>query len=107
MLTNDATTALLRAMRASILKLAPCGAVIFEEIRSRPWASVTFAGARHALVLLVSGPGAQAGADAFSAGLDTAEFKLRGHILADIALMSREPAGDGVRLRIEALTVEE
>ena len=37
-----------------------------------------------------------------------AEFDLRGHLLADITLVTREAAPDGgIRLRIEALTGED
>ena len=102
-LTSDATTALLRVI-ARIVEMP----VSFEEIRSRSWASVTFTGARHQIALLLEGEGADTAADAFLAKLDVAEFRLRGHILADIALIAREAAGDGsVRIRIEALTVED
>jgi hypothetical protein len=104
-LTADATTALMRAIRGSFDKTSP---PVFEEIRSRSWASVTFTGARHEIVMRIGGDCAGAAADSFLAGLDAAEFRLRGHILADIALVARDdiPEG-GVRIRIEALTVED
>lgn len=100
---NDATTALLRALRASFVNFA----VIFEEIRSRAWASATFVGARHEIEFLVTGVNAGAAAERFRTDLDAREFVLRGHVLADIALRSAEPVEDGVRLRVEALTVED
>ena len=102
-LTNDATTALLRAITRVI------GAeVTFEEIRSRSWASVTFTGARHEVAMLLKGDAAAAAAERFVADLDVAEFRLRGHILADIALVQKEDAPHGgVRIRVEALTVED
>ncbi len=104
-LTTDATTALLRAISANLLNF---DAILFEDIRSRTWASVTFTGARHEICLRLDGPGAEAAADLFLATLDTAEFRLRGHILADIALVGREAGPEGgVRIRIEALTVED
>ena len=104
-LTADATTALMRALRGRFDKALP---PVFEEIRSRSWASVTFTGARHEIVMRVDGHCAAAAADRFLSDLDAAEFRLRGHILADIALIAREdiPEG-GVRIRIEALTVED
>jgi len=107
-MTNDATTALLRALRGTFGNLR----VDFEEISSRGWASVTFAGARHEVTFRLDGEGGHAAADAFTANLDTAEFDLRDHILADIVLVSREDlAGPDdaprVRLKIEALTVED
>lgn len=108
-LINDATTALLRAVR---LKLGGFSHLAFDEIVSRSWASVTFTGARHELVLRLSGEDASAAADAFLADLDVAEFRLRGHILADVALVSRDESADAegapfIRIRLEALTVED
>lgn len=108
-LTNDATTALLRAIRA---KLVNFGAVTFEEIVSRGWASVTFTGARHEIALRLDGEGADGAARAFLTNLETAEFRLRGHVLADIAQVSEErsTSPDGasqIRIRLEALTVED
>lgn len=101
-MSRDATSALLRAC-AGKLGRPP----IVEEVRSRSWASVTFSGARHELSLRVPGEGAGALADAFLADLDEAQFRLPGHILADIALVGRADGADGVTIRLEALTVEE
>jgi hypothetical protein len=101
---NDATTALLRAIRA---KLGDFPGFSLEEISSRSWASVTFVGARHQLAFRLDGDGADAAASAFVDGLDSAEFTLRGHILADIALVSEERMEDCATIRLEALTVED
>lgn len=105
---NDPTTALLRALRHS---LADAPGYEVEEISSRSWASGTFVGTRHALAFRLAGEGADAAADAFLADLEEAEFQLRGHILADIALVSRyrTNGADGpiVRIAVEALTVED
>lgn len=103
---RDATSALVRAIEA---KLPANVSFRAEEIVSRSWASATFTGARHELTFRLEGPGADAAADAFLADLTSAEFSLRGHILADIALASREPVGEGkaVRIAIEAVTVED
>lgn len=107
-LTTDATTALIRALRAEIVNfLNFAGEIALEEVVSRSWASVTFTGARHELALHLVGDGAAAVAGRFAERLDTAEFRLRGHILADIALKESEPVAGGVRLRLEALTVED
>ncbi|HEY9553453.1 hypothetical protein [Allosphingosinicella sp.] len=108
-LTNDATTTLLRAIRVTFVNF---DAVIFEEIVSRGWASVTFTGARHEIALRLDGEGADGAASAFLAHLETTEFRLRGHVLADIALVSEERSTrpDGaprIRIRLEALTVED
>jgi len=100
---NDATTALLRALIGRF----PGQRFVVEEIKSRSWASVTFSGARHELTFRAEGEGVEAAADAFLAGLTTAEFTLRGHIVADIALVSEERRPGAVTISIEALTVED
>ena len=106
--TSDATSALLRAIRQ---RIGAGAGFRLEEIKSRTWASATFVGARHELTFSLGGADAAREADAFLVGLEVAEFRLRGHILADIALVARtdEEAGDDPRVRIalEALTVED
>ena len=83
------------------------GQVAVEKMVSRRWASITFAGERHALTLRIEGEGAGAAADAFLDGLAEREFGLRGHILADVALSAERRESDAlVRLELEALTVE-
>ena len=102
-LKMDAGTALLRAT-ANLVNFH----AVVEEMKSRNWASITFTGARHEIVLRLEGDGADAAADRFCESVGAAEFELRGHIVADISVVAREPAPDGgIRLRIEALTVEE
>lgn len=97
---------LLRAIRADVGRFSQ--AFEIEELGSRPWASVTFSGARHRLAVRFEGPGAGAAADAFLDGLAEREFALAGHVLADIALVwdARAPHEDQARLTLEALTVE-
>jgi hypothetical protein len=101
---NDATTALLRALRVRFVNFA---GFVLEEIRSRAWASLTFTGARHELSFRLEGKGAEAEAGRFLARLQPADFPLRGHILADIGLVSEERRPDCARIRLEALTVED
>lgn len=106
---QDATTALLRAVFA---RLDGSDEVRIEEIRSRAWASATFAGARHELCLRLEGEGAAAAAERLSHRLACADFALRGHLVADILLHREEggcASGDRpcVRVRVEALTVED
>lgn len=72
-------------------------------VRSRPWASATFAGARHRLEIRL--PAGQV--PAFVEGLSEAEFGLRGHLVADIAVTGRRVGGDETVLEVEALTIEE
>lgn len=99
---SDATGALLHALR---LRFGGGGGFVVEEIRSRRWASVTFRGARHELALRLDGDAAAA--ERFCDGLEAADFRLAGHIVADIALVSQERRADCVRVRLEALTVED
>lgn len=103
-MSRDATTALLRALAGAFGDL-PGYAV--EAISSRAWSSATFTGARHVVQVRLAGDGAVAAADAVAANLSEREFTLRGHVLADIALVSREATAGIERLRIEALTVED
>ena len=104
---EDAATALLRALCASFASFE--GAFRVDELSSRAWASVTFSGARHRVAFSLEGAGAGAAADAFLDRLEETEFDLRGHILADIALVraDRSAAGDKVKVTLEALTVED
>lgn len=70
---------------------------------SRSWASATFAGARHEMEIRLPARSA----DAFEQGLKEAQFSLRGHLLADIAIAGRRTEGEAVVLDVEALTIEE
>jgi hypothetical protein len=72
------------------------------ESRHTPWASATFAGARHRYLLRVPPCGSST-----LNGLDEREFDLPGHILADIALSDQSERPDACFLTIEALTVED
>lgn len=102
---NDATSAFLRSIALTFVSFE----VAVEEIRSRSWASATFAGARHELTFRIAGEGAAEAADEFISHLEAREFELHGHIMADIALVSeeREDGGNSVRISLEALTVED
>jgi hypothetical protein len=104
---EDAATALLRALSASFAAFE--GTFRIEQLTSRSWASVTFSGARHRVVLSLEGAGAGAAADAFLENMEEAEFDLGGHILADIALVGeeRDLEANSARLSLEALTVED
>ncbi|MDP8994357.1 MAG: hypothetical protein M3N07_05130 [Pseudomonadota bacterium] len=105
--THDAATALLRAIQAAF---APFGiAFTLHEMVSRGWSSVTFVGARHRMLFSLAGARAGEAADAFLAALGDPALDLRGHILADLALLGEEraPGGGEVRIRIEGLTVED
>jgi hypothetical protein len=105
---SDATTLFVDAIEAHFTKLK---SFTIEEIRSRSWASATFTGMRHKLTFRIEGEGADTAADAFLGNLEETEFELRGHILADITLLSQSRSfcseGSLVRISIEALTVED
>jgi len=75
-----------------------------RALPSRSWASATFAGAKHRLEIRL--PDAAA-VTAFEDGLSEAQFSLRGHLLADIAIAERRTTGSGTVLEVEALTIEE
>lgn len=104
-MTDDAATAFLRAIRAALAAFT--GRFVLHELVSRGWASVTFSGARHRIAFSLDGDGAGDAADALLGSLGEAEFDLRGHILADIALAGEERSAAGVRITLEALTVED
>lgn len=78
-----------------------------REARSTGWASATFCGSRHHFALALSGPDATASASRFTEGLEVTEFDLPGHLVADIAVLSRSDVPGCSTLSIEALTVEE
>jgi hypothetical protein len=101
---THATTALLRAVRG---KLQGFDGFSLDEIQSRSWASATFTGARHQLAFRLEGKGAGAAAERFLGRLEATEFELRGHILADISLISEERRPGCAEIRLEALTVED
>jgi hypothetical protein len=101
---SDAATVLLRAVRAQFVHAA---GFVLEELRSRRWASVTFQGARHELAFRLEGEGAEEAAGRFLSGLDVRHFPLRGHLLADVSVVTEERRPGCARIRLEALTVEE
>lgn len=102
---NDVASALVRAVRGRFG--GPGLAFALEELHSRGWASVTFTGARHELAFCVQGQAAEEAAGRFLSDLEAAEFRLRGHLVADVALVSEERSPGYVRIALEALTVED
>ena len=102
----DAGARLARALRNSLVPFA--GTCRVETLESQDWRSVTFAGARHRLQLQLEGADAGKTADALLARVETADFELPGHILADIRAVAQQRDLDGrmVGIRLDALTVE-
>ena len=69
----------------------------------RRWASATFVGARHSIVVRAS---ASAAFDAWLGGLCEAEFSIAGHLVADLRLVAVERSPEVVEAVLEILTVE-
>lgn len=69
--------------------------------RERPWASITFAGTRHSLV--VDWPGATGPGDMenLAKALPDHEFAIPGHFVADILVLEQSES----RLVVEALSI--
>lgn len=82
---------------------AGCPVTVVEADLTR-WASVTFSGARHMLTL--AAPPSPA-LSRWIAALPEAEFRLRGHLVADLSVEAVRREGDTVRVMLEILTVEE
>jgi hypothetical protein len=98
------------AFRADIVNFVNFGgAVDVQLLDSAHWASVTFAGARHRLRVVLEGTSAIGAAADFLAALPELEFTIPGHIVADVALVAEErgDAGDYAVLELEALTIDE
>jgi hypothetical protein len=72
-----------------------------------PWCSATFIGARHSLTLVLRGEGAVANAGMLARQLPEMEFRIMGHIVAELVVEERQAVGAGeVRLRLGVLTIE-
>ncbi|OYW22197.1 MULTISPECIES: hypothetical protein [unclassified Sphingomonas] len=67
------------------------------------WASATFTGARHRIAISTLPCPAT---EAWLAGLSEADFDLRGHLVADLAVGSVRRTATNVTAELEVLTVE-
>ena len=74
---------------------------------TRPWASATFVGAQHHVRLTLEGETARAEARRWRRTIACEEFRLRGHLLASIAVTATRTVAGGVLVEIDALTLEE
>lgn len=101
---GDAHHLLLRALHR---RAGGPGGVEIGTATTEGWASATFRGARHKVVLRLTGEGASDRASALSQDVGTIEFSLPGHLVADIAVIARHQMPEGVAIEIEALTVED
>lgn len=94
------------ALGAALRELASPVQAKITESASVPWASITFAGARHRFTLSLEGDGAAAKARALAKSLHCDEFNIRGHLVADIITEPSRVEGKAIVLAVEALTVE-
>ncbi|MFV0625073.1 hypothetical protein ACBY01_13835 [Sphingomonas sp. ac-8] len=97
----DAATLLTR--RLQIAADAAGQALTIGDTVSVPWASATFSGERHRLTVSGSGPTFEH----WLQSLPEADLPLRGHLVADLALLAVAVDHDSVRADIEVLTVED
>ena len=98
---------LTRALQAEIDGFP--GKTLVFPLTCTPWASITFAGARHHLMLEWTGPGAAGAAAEFFGRMGDIQFALPGQIVADLALLADHRRDDGAyaALEIELLTIED
>jgi len=71
----------------AVLDLAGSHAELIRHAE-KPWASVTFSGARHTLVIAFDGTAAMDAADHFIAALPDHEFTISGRLVADTTIVS-------------------
>ncbi len=74
---------------SAVLQLAGGKAELLRHAE-RPWASVTFSGSRHTIVLGFTGPEAVAAGEAFITALPEHEFTLPRQLVADAAAVAVE-----------------
>lgn len=80
-----------------------CPATVVESEWER-WSSATFTGARHCITLAATPSHAL---DLWLAGLSEETFELRGHLVADVAVVAVKRSAEQVIAEIEVLTVED
>jgi len=83
--------------------------ILLTEFRSTDWQSLTFIGEQHRIRLRILSPRAEQTASQLVNGIEDSEFRIPGHVVADIALAGEQSVKDdgSIELTIEALTVEE
>lgn len=94
-------------LMVALLDLAGPDSRIGDD-RLTPWASATFIGARHDVTVVLAGEDAVARAASLADMLPDAEFTIRGHLVADLAIEARQEEEDGsASLRLSILTIEQ
>lgn len=91
---------------SAIVAMAGDGAVLIEGTL-RPWCSATFVGARHHLVIAVGGEDAAERTGALAQALPDAEFRIPGHVIADLAVEAIIADADQARLVLSVLSIED
>jgi hypothetical protein len=83
--------------------------ILLTDVRTTDWQSLTLVGEHHELQLRVTGPDSAIVVARISAGLEDAEFNIRGQIVADIAVIGDPMMSDdgSTSVSIEALTIAE
>lgn len=83
--------------------------ILLTDVRSAEWQSLTFTGERHQLALRVTGVDSAVIVERMCAGLEDAEFRIAGLLVADIGVAGsprRTPDG-AIEIIVEALTLED
>lgn len=72
-------------VQEAVLLLAEAQANLLSHLE-KPWASITFSGSRHELMLEFNGPDAMAAAERFIVALPDHEFGIPGQLVADATI---------------------
>ena len=98
-----------RVLIAAVTHLADGKAELLRHVE-RPWASVTFSGTRHTIVLAFTGAEAVAAGESFIAALPEHEFAIPRQLVADAAVVSVDHAtlpGPKLTVEVELLLLED
>lgn len=90
----------------ALLRIAGADAVALDS-NLRPWCSATFVGARHEILLGLGGPDAGRRGSALADSLPETEFRIPGHVIADLAVDSLVEDGNRARLALSVLSIED
>lgn len=91
--------------RALIIALADhLGPLDNLASKTRGWSSATFTGMRHDLAFTIA---ARDPVGRLTAALGEAELPMTGHFVADLTVVSANQEGDMLRVKLEALTIED
>lgn len=73
---------------------------------SRPWRSLLFDGARHHITFSISGARLDEAIEAVRDEVDTADFAIAGHLVAELRVAGVIRTGDEALITLDALTIE-